>query len=100
MKFKNKDKKQKKDISQDINENNGINENEDSQGLIIANEVFPKNLTIIPLFSRPIFPGMMVPLILTGTELVNPINDIYKNLPQDFKEENFNTYKASNPQFF
>lgn len=38
--------------------------------LILAQEFRPDNLTIIPISQRPIFPGMMIPLILTGDFMV------------------------------
>lgn len=34
--------------------------------LIIANEVLPDILPIIPLTQRPLFPGMIIPLVLSG----------------------------------
>lgn len=38
--------------------------------LILAQEFRPDNLTVIPISQRPIFPGMMIPLILTGDFMV------------------------------
>jgi ATP-dependent Lon protease len=38
--------------------------------LILAQEFRPDNITIIPISQRPIFPGMMIPLILTGDFMV------------------------------
>ncbi len=48
----------------------------DNQQVILANEVLPEVLTIIPLSQRPIFPGMMIPLVLTGDEMINSASEI------------------------
>lgn len=55
-----------------MSENNVV----ENQHLILANEVLPEDLTIIPLSQRPIFPGMMIPLVLTGDEMINSASEI------------------------
>ncbi len=43
------------------------------EGLILAMEIFPPELNIIPLIQRPIFPGLMIPITFSGsfyTELI------------------------------
>ncbi|MBN1534819.1 MAG: endopeptidase La [Spirochaetes bacterium] len=42
------------------------NNSENGSQLILAREILPEVLPIIPISQRPIFPGMMMPLILTG----------------------------------
>ncbi len=41
--------------------------------IIVASDLLPTSLIIIPLFDRPFFPKMMVPILLTNEELVNNI---------------------------
>jgi ATP-dependent Lon protease len=41
--------------------------------IIIASDLLPTSLIIIPLFDRPFFPKMMVPILLSNEELVNNI---------------------------
>jgi len=45
--------------------------------IVLASDVLPDVLNIIPLAQRPVFPGMMIPLVLSGEELVNTISEIY-----------------------
>ena len=41
--------------------------------IIVASDLLPTSLIIIPLFDRPFFPKMMVPILLSNEELVNNI---------------------------
>ncbi|MDG2198624.1 MAG: endopeptidase La [SAR324 cluster bacterium] len=41
--------------------------------IIVASDLLPISLIIIPLFDRPFFPKMMVPILLSNEELVNNI---------------------------
>ena len=41
-----------------------------------AHEIIPEILPIIPLSQRPIFPGMMLPLVLTGQKMNNLVSEI------------------------
>ena len=41
--------------------------------IIVASDILPTSLIIIPLFDRPFFPKMMVPILLSNEELVNNI---------------------------
>jgi len=51
---------------------NGSNGSDSSDpNIILATEMVPEILTIIPLSQRPIFPGMMIPLVLSGEEMIN-----------------------------
>ena len=47
----------------------------DSQLILLA-DILPETLTIIPLVNRPIFPGMTIPLILSGKEIKETIEAI------------------------
>ena len=44
--------------------------------LIIAEDFRPERMTIIPISQRPIFPGMMIPLILTGDIMIDSAQEI------------------------
>jgi ATP-dependent Lon protease len=44
--------------------------------LIIAEDFRPEKMTIIPISQRPIFPGMMIPLILTGDIMIDSAQEI------------------------
>ncbi len=39
------------------------------KSIIIASDVFPETLLIVPLYDRPLFPKMMLPVIITDEEL-------------------------------
>ncbi|MBP8178789.1 MAG: endopeptidase La, partial [Spirochaetes bacterium] len=43
----------------------------ESKHLILPSEILPEIIPIIPISHRPIFPGMMVPLVLTGDTMLN-----------------------------
>jgi len=49
--------------------------NESSQ-LIIARDILPDVLFIIPISHRPLFPGMMIPIVLTGDIMIDTANKI------------------------
>ncbi len=42
---------------------------EDNTGLVIASEVLPEYLPVLPLRSRPVFPGMPVPIEVRGEQI-------------------------------
>ena len=44
--------------------------------LIVPTEIIPEVLPIIPIAQRPIFPGMMFPLVLTGDKMVTTAKEI------------------------
>jgi ATP-dependent Lon protease len=44
--------------------------------IILAQEFRPDSMTIIPISQRPIFPGMMIPLILTGDIMIESAQEI------------------------
>ena len=59
--------------------------------IIVASDLLPTSLIIVPLFDRPFFPKMMVPILLSNEELVNNIleslNDKQKYVGLLFAEE-------------
>ena len=50
-------------------------ENEPGQ-LIVAKDILPEALFVIPISHRPIFPGMMIPIVLTGDFMIETANKI------------------------
>ncbi len=44
--------------------------------VVVAQELRPDLMTIIPISQRPIFPGMMIPLILTGDFMIESAQEI------------------------
>ncbi len=44
--------------------------------VILAEDFRPERMTIIPISQRPIFPGMMIPLILTGDIMIDSAQEI------------------------
>ncbi len=47
--------------------------------IVLANEVLPEVISILPMINRPIFPGVMLPVILSGKEVIDTINDALEN---------------------
>lgn len=62
----------------DGNGNHGPDdEKSDSEGgLVVAAEVLPKFLPIIPLKMRPTFPGILIPLVVKGAEKISAIKRV------------------------
>ncbi len=52
--------------------------NSDNQ-LIIQSDVLPDVIPIIPLIQRPIFPGMMIPIVLSGVDMINSASRIVES---------------------
>ncbi len=44
--------------------------------LIIPSEQIPEYIPIIPISHRPLFPGMMIPIVLTGDKMLATVKDI------------------------
>ncbi|MFQ5355561.1 MAG: endopeptidase La [Mariprofundaceae bacterium] len=44
--------------------------------LVLAGEVLPEFLTLLPLSNRPLFPGLIVPLVYEGTEHLEAIKKL------------------------
>ncbi len=49
-----------------------------ASGIILASEVLPDKLLMLPLIQRPIFPGMMVPLVFTGEQVLEVVKAAYE----------------------
>lgn len=47
--------------------------------LIVAKEILPDHLPIIPISHRPVFPGMMIPIVLTGDFMIETVNRIVES---------------------
>jgi ATP-dependent Lon protease len=47
--------------------------------LIIARDILPESLFIIPISHRPLFPGMMIPIVLTGDFMIDTANKIIES---------------------
>jgi len=48
----------------------------DNSGLIVAREMLPPFLSILPLSNRPLFPGLIVPLVYEGEEMTMVFREI------------------------
>lgn len=53
--------------------------NSSDNQLVVAKDILPEVLSIIPLSQRPIFPGMMIPLVLTGEMMITIASDIMES---------------------
>ncbi|MDX8395836.1 MAG: endopeptidase La, partial [Mariprofundaceae bacterium] len=49
---------------------------DESNALIQARDVWPTTLPILPLANRPLFPGLIVPLVYEGDELITSIQKL------------------------
>ena len=76
---KDKNKKINKKNKDFKDKSNEINLNEPLRDIIIATEVLPEVLPILPLVSRPMFPGMMIPIIITGHDIINVVTEAYQS---------------------
>ena len=45
-------------------------------GIVLARQVLPDRLPVMPVDQRPLFPGMMVPVVLERPELVQLMTDL------------------------
>ena len=52
--------------------------NENSKNIILASEVLPDMISVLPISQRPIFPGMVLPVIISGEKLINTLREIEK----------------------
>lgn len=55
----------------DIHKNGAINQ--EKPGLLLVSDIIPDNLNILPLHSRPLFPGLTLPLTFTGEKFIHEI---------------------------
>ncbi len=51
-------------------------ENSNQPSLVRASEIWPPHLPIFPLSNRPLFPGLIVPLIYEGDEMMKAIRNL------------------------
>src|SRR5210317_163178 len=59
-----------------------IEEHANGGGLVVASDVLPTGLPIIPLRPRPAFPGIMIPLVLNGQAQVAAMHQAMENQVQ------------------
>jgi ATP-dependent Lon protease len=59
-----------------------IEEHASEGGLVVASEVLPTGLPIIPLRPRPAFPGIMIPLVLNGPSQVTAMHQAMEHQAQ------------------
>ncbi len=52
--------------------------NQGSRHVILASEILPEVVSILPISQRPIFPGMILPIVISGEKLVNTLKEIDK----------------------
>ncbi len=66
---------------EELNEklNEELNEELQDNQLIVPDEILPDVLTIIPLMQRPIFPGMMIPIVISGNEMMKSADKIIQS---------------------
>lgn len=59
-------------------ENDQINNNSanEPKELVLPREILPEVIPIIPVNQRPVFPGMMIPLIISGEKMIATLNAI------------------------
>jgi len=60
----------------EIIEESGGPQHAGSAQLVRADEVLPEQLTLLPLSNRPLFPGLVVPLVYEGAEMTKVIRDL------------------------
>ena len=41
----------------------------DEKSLVISEDVFPESLLLVPLYNRPLFPKMLLPVIISDQKL-------------------------------
>jgi len=59
-----------------------IEEHANEGGLVVASDVLPTGLPIIPLRPRPAFPGIMIPLVLNGRSQVAAMHQAMEHQAQ------------------
>ncbi|MCU0821697.1 MAG: endopeptidase La [Spirochaetes bacterium] len=52
--------------------------NQETRHVILASEILPEVISILPISQRPIFPGMILPIVISGEKLVNTLKEIDK----------------------
>jgi len=54
-------------------------EQEEEKRIVLATEVLPENLAVIPINDRPIFPGIVIPIIIENDTLKSAIETVYQS---------------------
>jgi len=68
-------------VPDDITDETLIEETQHA-GLVVAKELLPPLLTILPLSNRPLFPGLIVPLVYEGDEMIEVFREATKSEEQ------------------
>ena len=50
--------------------------------LVSVDDSLPTELTVLPLSNRPLFPGLVVPLVYEGAEMAQLVRDLAENHEQ------------------
>ena len=50
-----------------------------NSGLVLVSEIYPDNIIVLPLESRPVFPGLALPLAFFSNQIVSSINYAIEN---------------------
>ena len=62
----------------DLNEND-VDKIQEEKSLVISEDVFPDSLLIVPLYDRPLFPKMLLPVIISDEKLEKVLEEEIKN---------------------
>ena len=65
--------------SEDKQTNNNNNNQSFSSDVAIVSDILPDNLTVIPMETRPFFPGITVPMAFSGDQAIETIKKIAKS---------------------
>ncbi len=71
-----------------------------NEGLVLVSEIYPDNISVLPLENRPLFPGLTIPLAFSGKQLVQHVKHAMEHAKRFIgvsliKEENAETVSAS-----
>jgi ATP-dependent Lon protease len=58
------------------NENNHNDQTTAPKELVLPTEVLPETIHVLPITQRPVFPGMIIPIIISGEKMTNTMNAI------------------------
>ncbi len=58
---------------------NDSNATVEGKHLILPSEILPDVIPIIPISHRPLFPGMMIPIVLTGERMMKVTEEIFES---------------------
>ena len=50
-----------------------------NSGLVLVSEIYPDNIIVLPLESRPVFPGLALPLTFVSNEIISYVNYAIEN---------------------